>query len=218
MRRAASLVPDLYAVDADYALSELCKDEQKLEKVLLGREFHVSLGRTVGIQVHQIDSLVAMLRQKFQAHQRLASFQKFIGELIIFLPPLVCQIMWFLYSTVFGQLYTYLCHGLHLCRCFKSYWMDFNKWEHFVNDDSTRSFLSLEVTRTGLPEVLATVCPHCLVPICIIRFSMFYFGYGYLSWLLYQRCMLRTSNYSTFISLFFFVFCGESYTALVWWL
>lgn len=103
MRRAASLVPDLYAVDADYALSELCKDEQKLEKVLLGREFHVSLGRTVGIQVHQIDSLVAMLRQKFQSQQR--------------------------------------------------YWMDFNKWEHFVNDDSTRSFLSLEVTRTGLPEI-----------------------------------------------------------------
>ncbi|EMS63680.1 hypothetical protein TRIUR3_35251 [Triticum urartu] len=93
MRRAASLVPDLYAVDADYALSDLCKDEQKLEKVLLGREFHV----------HQIDSLVAMLRQKFQSQQR--------------------------------------------------YWMDFNKWEHFVNDDSTRSFLSLEVTRTGLPEI-----------------------------------------------------------------
>lgn len=33
------------------------------------------------------------------------------------------------------------------------YWMDFNKWEHFVNDDSTRSFLSIEVTRTGLPEI-----------------------------------------------------------------
>lgn len=103
MRRAASLVPDLYAVDADYALAELCKDEQKLEKVLLAREFHVSLGRTVAIQVHQIDSIVAMLRQKFQSQQR--------------------------------------------------YWMDFTKWEHFVNDDSTRSFLSLEVTRTGLSEI-----------------------------------------------------------------
>ncbi|XP_051193551.1 uncharacterized protein [Lolium perenne] len=94
-------------VEGIYALHvyipELCKDEQKLEKVLLGREFHVSLGRTVGIQVDQIDSLVAMLRQKFQSQQR--------------------------------------------------YWMDFNKWEHFVNDDSTRSFLSLEVTRTGLPEI-----------------------------------------------------------------
>lgn len=84
MRRAASLVPDLYAVDADYALSELCKDEQKLEKVLLGREFHVSLGRTVGIQVHQIDSLVAMLRQKFQSQQRLAISQNFIAELTMF--------------------------------------------------------------------------------------------------------------------------------------
>jgi U6 snRNA phosphodiesterase len=49
-------VPDLYAVDADYVLSELCKDEHKLEKVLLSREFHVSLGRPVAVQVHQIDS------------------------------------------------------------------------------------------------------------------------------------------------------------------
>ncbi|KAF0892723.1 hypothetical protein E2562_017694 [Oryza meyeriana var. granulata] len=103
MERAASFVPDLYAVDADYALSELCKDEQKLEKVLLSREFHVSLGRTVAIQVHQIESLVAMLRQKFRSQRR--------------------------------------------------YWMDFNKWEHFINDDCTRSFLSLEVTSTGLPEI-----------------------------------------------------------------
>jgi len=103
MKRAASLVPDLYAVDADYALSELCKDEHKLEKVLLSREFHVSLGRPVAVQVHQIDSFIAMLRQKFQSQQR--------------------------------------------------YWMDFNKWEHFVNDECTRSFLSLEVTRTGLPEI-----------------------------------------------------------------
>ncbi|KAL6911704.1 hypothetical protein ACP4OV_000509 [Aristida adscensionis] len=103
MKRAASLVPDLYAVDADYALSELCKDEQKLVKVLLSREFHVSLGRPVALQVHQIDSFVAMLRQKFQSQ--------------------------------------------------KSYWMEFNKWEHFVNDDCTRSFLSLEVTRTGLLEI-----------------------------------------------------------------
>jgi U6 snRNA phosphodiesterase len=71
MRRAASLVPDLYSVDADYALSELCKDEQKLEKVLLGREFHVSLGRHVAVQVRQIDSFVAMLHQKFQSQQRL---------------------------------------------------------------------------------------------------------------------------------------------------
>ncbi|WVZ74405.1 hypothetical protein U9M48_022588 [Paspalum notatum var. saurae] len=103
MKRAASLVPGLYAIDADYALSELCKDEQKLEKVLLSREFHVSLGRPVAVQVHQIDSFIAMLRQKFQSQQR--------------------------------------------------YWMEFNKWEHFVNDDCTRSFLSLEVTRTGLPEI-----------------------------------------------------------------
>lgn len=33
------------------------------------------------------------------------------------------------------------------------YWIDFNKWEVFVNDDHTRSFLSLEVIRGGLAEV-----------------------------------------------------------------
>ena len=37
--------------------------------------------------------------------------------------------------------------------------MELNKWEHFVNDDCTRSFLSLEVTRTGLPEVFDNTCP-----------------------------------------------------------
>ncbi|GJM86311.1 hypothetical protein PR202_ga02160 [Eleusine coracana subsp. coracana] len=78
MKRAASLVPDLYAVHADYALSELCKDEQKLERVLLSREFHVSLGRPVAIQVHQIDSFIAMLRQKFQSQQRLVILKNFI--------------------------------------------------------------------------------------------------------------------------------------------
>lgn len=84
MRRAASFVPDLYAIDADYALSELCKDEQKLEKVLLSREFHVSLGRTVAIQVHQIESLVAMLRQKFRSQQRLVISYTFIAEFLLF--------------------------------------------------------------------------------------------------------------------------------------
>jgi U6 snRNA phosphodiesterase len=92
MRRAASLVPDLYSVDADYALSELCKDEQKLEKVLLGREFHVSLGRPVAVQVHQIDSFVAMLRQKFQSQQRLVISKNFRAFYIL-LP----RVVWWLH-------------------------------------------------------------------------------------------------------------------------
>ncbi|XP_008794895.2 U6 snRNA phosphodiesterase isoform X1 [Phoenix dactylifera] len=98
-----SHVPGLYAADVDYALSELCKDDQKLEQILLGREFHISLGRTVPIQVHQIDSIVAMLRENFKSQRR--------------------------------------------------YWIEFNKWEVFVNDDRTRTFLSLEVLRGGLPEI-----------------------------------------------------------------
>jgi hypothetical protein len=31
--------------------------------------------------------------------------------------------------------------------------IDFNKWEVFVNDDCTRSFLSLEITTSGLSEI-----------------------------------------------------------------
>ncbi|VVA23277.1 PREDICTED: U6 snRNA phosphodiesterase [Prunus dulcis] len=64
LNKLASLVPGAHAVDVDLPLEILLKDEHKLEQVALGREFHISLGRTVPIRVHQIDSLVTMLRQK----------------------------------------------------------------------------------------------------------------------------------------------------------
>lgn len=53
------------------------------------------------------------------------------------------------------------------------YWMELNKWEHFVNDDCTRSFLSLEATRIGLPEVFtvhvcAILCLHALRVKCLL--------------------------------------------------
>ncbi|KAM7273051.1 hypothetical protein ACFE04_027715 [Oxalis oulophora] len=103
LKKLASLVPGLHAVDVDVPLNNLCHDNQKLEQVALGREFHISLGRTVPIRVHQIDSVVAMLRQKLQ-------FQK-------------------------------------------SYWIDFSKWEVFVNDECSRTFLSIEVITGGLSEI-----------------------------------------------------------------
>ncbi|XP_042505126.1 U6 snRNA phosphodiesterase-like [Macadamia integrifolia] len=103
LKRVSSLIPGLHVVDVDVPLNVLCKDDQNLEQVALGREFHISLGRTVPIRVHQIDSIVAMLRQKLQPWRR--------------------------------------------------YWIDFNKWEVFVNDDHTRSFLSMEVITGGLAEI-----------------------------------------------------------------
>lgn len=33
------------------------------------------------------------------------------------------------------------------------YFIDFNKWDVFVNDEQTRSFLALEVIGAGLSEV-----------------------------------------------------------------
>ncbi|KAL5569736.1 hypothetical protein UlMin_026311 [Ulmus minor] len=103
LKRVANLVPGLHVVDVDIPLEVLLKDDNKLEQVALGREFHISLGRTVPIRVHQIDSVVAMLRQKLQLQ--------------------------------------------------KWYWIDFSKWEVFVNDDHTRTFLSMEVTAAGLAEI-----------------------------------------------------------------
>ncbi|XP_068655495.1 uncharacterized protein [Aristolochia californica] len=103
MRKVTSLVPGLHVVDVDIPLSDLCKDVERLQQVALGREFHISLGRTVPIRVHQIDSIVSMLRQKLQSKKR--------------------------------------------------YWIDFSKWEVFVNDDQTRTFLSMEVIAGGLAEI-----------------------------------------------------------------
>ncbi|KAI3723927.1 hypothetical protein L2E82_35689 [Cichorium intybus] len=66
LKKATSLVSDLHVVDIDVPLSMLPKDEEKLIKAALGREFHISLGRIVPIRVLQIDSMVSMLRQKLQ--------------------------------------------------------------------------------------------------------------------------------------------------------
>ncbi|KAI9099671.1 hypothetical protein K1719_024676 [Acacia pycnantha] len=102
LKKVSSHEPSLHAVDVDLPLNILCKNEEKLEQAVLGRKFHISLGRTVPIRVHQIDSMVSMLRQKLQTQQR--------------------------------------------------YWIDFSKWEVFVNDERTRTFLSLEVVQGGLRE------------------------------------------------------------------
>ncbi|KAM1368279.1 hypothetical protein PS1_001627 [Malus domestica] len=103
LNKLASLVPGLHAVDVNVPLDILRNDKHKLEQVALGRKLHISLGRTVQVRVHQIDSLVTMLRQKLQIQKR--------------------------------------------------YWIDFGKWEVFVNDDQTRTFVSIEVIAAGLAEI-----------------------------------------------------------------
>ncbi|KAB1224745.1 U6 snRNA phosphodiesterase [Morella rubra] len=103
LKKLTSLVLGLHVADVDVPLDSLCKDDHKLEQVALGREFHISLGRTVPIRVHQIDSVVSMLRQKLQSQKR--------------------------------------------------YWIDFSKWQVFLNDDHTRTFLSMEILTGGLAEI-----------------------------------------------------------------
>ncbi|OIW01092.1 hypothetical protein TanjilG_25200 [Lupinus angustifolius] len=103
LKKVSCREPTLNVVDVDVPLNILCKNDDKLEQVALGREFHISLGRTVPIRVHQIDSVVSMLRQKLQTQNH--------------------------------------------------YWIDFNKWEIFVNDERTRTFVSLEVVQGGLAQI-----------------------------------------------------------------
>ncbi|KAL8228230.1 hypothetical protein R6Q57_015814 [Mikania cordata] len=57
LKKATSLVRGLHVVDIDVPLLMLLKDEEKLVQAALGREFHISLGRTVPIRVHQINRL-----------------------------------------------------------------------------------------------------------------------------------------------------------------
>ncbi|KAF3786745.1 U6 snRNA phosphodiesterase [Nymphaea thermarum] len=103
IRKSMLLVEGLHAVDIDIPLKDLCVDDEKFLELVLGREFHISLSRTVPIRLHQIDSIVTMLQQKLQAQKR--------------------------------------------------YWIEFNTWEVFVNDDRTRTFLSMEVSTRGLKEI-----------------------------------------------------------------
>ncbi|KAI3702493.1 hypothetical protein L6452_28231 [Arctium lappa] len=102
-RNTASRIRSFPHIEGNYALHVYIPDEEKLVQAALGREFHISLGRTVPIRVHQIDSVVTTLRQKLQLQHR--------------------------------------------------YLIDFNKWEVFVNDDRTRTFLSVENITQGLAEV-----------------------------------------------------------------
>lgn len=70
LKKVASLVPGLHVVDVDIPLNNLLENDKMIEEVALGREFHISLGRTVPIRVHQINSVVTMLRQKLQLQRR----------------------------------------------------------------------------------------------------------------------------------------------------
>lgn len=137
LKKISSQEPSLHVVDVDVPLNVLCKNDEKLEQVALGREFHISLGRTVPIRVHQIDSVVSMLRQKLQTQQKsvfihiLFSYEKY-------------------YYFFLSISYLIVAFNLSLR---SSYWIDFHNWEVFVNDDRTRTFLSVEVVHSGLVEV-----------------------------------------------------------------
>lgn len=106
IKKAAMLTPELYGIDTDLPLCSAylkSNDGAQVHVPTLAKQYHISLSRTVAVRVHQIDSIVAMLRHKLRSQKR--------------------------------------------------YWIEFGKWEVFINDDQTRSFLAMEVTTGGLSEI-----------------------------------------------------------------
>jgi len=99
LQKAVSLFPGLKTMEDDDPSASV-KSKQGIK---LATEFHISLGRTVPIRIHQVDTMVHMLRRKFEGQKR--------------------------------------------------FWVEFSSWEVFVNDDRTRSFLSIEVVATGYSEI-----------------------------------------------------------------
>ncbi|KAI5064109.1 hypothetical protein GOP47_0020779 [Adiantum capillus-veneris] len=100
MKKAFSIAPELKPMEMELLTSATV---QTSDEVTLAKEYHISLSRTVPIRVHQINSIVDMLQNKFD--------------------------------------------------CQKGFWLNLDQWELFVNDEQTRSFLSLEVVGKGLPEI-----------------------------------------------------------------
>lgn len=101
MKKALTIAPELKLMEMEllrHATSVEASHELKLAK-----EYHISLSRTVPIRLQQINSIVAVLQNKFDSQ--------------------------------------------------KGFWLELNQWETFVNDEQTRSFLSLEVVSKGLSEI-----------------------------------------------------------------
>lgn len=69
--KACTLVPELESMEIDLP-SHLAhmKSKHIHYSLKLATEFHISLSRTVPIRIHQIDSIVPMLRHKFASQKR----------------------------------------------------------------------------------------------------------------------------------------------------
>lgn len=79
------------------------------------------------------------------------------------------------------------------------YWIDFNKWEVFVNDDQTRTFLSLEVVTGGLAEVS--------VLDCLLFFTAMVFPYMLSILLLFDHSLLDMRTIKKEVVQFFILDC-----------
>ena len=152
LKKVSSRVPNLNVVDVDVPLNILCQNDEKLEQVALGREFHISLGRTVPIRVHQIDSVISMLKQKLHIQRQSVLVLLFFTyeNGTVFFPP-----VFFIVSF------------------WSRYWIDFNKWEVFVNDDHTRTFLSVEVVQRGFIEVWLVAFSFLHAPVTCVTLKSY---------------------------------------------
>lgn len=113
----------------------------------------------------------------------------------LFLYECINGILWWLCfdrscSLIGGEKHIFLCNWKFICIFselavnwllaflqLNRYWIDFNKWEVFVNDDCTRTFLSVEVTTSGLNEVQWNYC-------WFIMQNFYFISFIFHSWIL----------------------------------
>ena len=87
MKEAFSIAPELQLVESDTP-SFSRQDGRSPSSLSLAKEYHISLSRTVPILIHQIDSIVSMLQNKFDCQKGSVIYFSILNEgMNICLPP-----------------------------------------------------------------------------------------------------------------------------------
>ena len=90
VKEAFSIAPELQLVESDTPSFS----RQDGMSPCLAKEYHISLSRTVPILIHQIDSIVSMLQNKFDCQKGSVIYFSILNEgMNIFLPPFMFLII-----------------------------------------------------------------------------------------------------------------------------
>ena len=96
VKEAFSIAPELQLVESDTP-SFSRQDGRTPCNLSLAKEYHISLSRTVPVLIHQIDSIVSMLQNKFDCQKGSVIYFSILNEgMNICLPPFMFLIIYLL--------------------------------------------------------------------------------------------------------------------------